>query len=440
MKFGSYSPPSSPSLDQQRDALQKGLGRALQWALNGRLDNEPLMEACLRDQRFDAQVEDSRGEWLWRMIRAVDATDQFRVPLLHALYDLSDERSANQLCELACRYAGMGDETFRRRLYEIVEQKPFADSPWLGEEEIVALDGEQAFVFAARVRGRLLVSREWEWDDGRLIDIAVERFGEEHVGRLLEATLDEAVSRFREHWRQDKQREAEQRQHRSHRERMVAIPVSEIIRAAESDSKCFWLRGWGMHAGEADLQTVLQCLWAAREPRRIANLLRVFSARALPEFDARLIELCRHSDEEVQRRAVSALEQNAHPLIRQFALTELQKGVRNGSLVALFINNYRQGDEQRILKAMEFPDDACELHWLLMDVVKVLEKNREADCFRLGIIAYASTPCENCRFYAARLLLSQQLAPQWLKQECQYDSGEDCRKLVEKTTGSTEAE
>ena len=90
------------------------------------------------------------------MIRAVDAADRFRVPILHALYDLSDERSASQLCELARRYAEAGDDTFRTRLYEIVEQKPIADSRWLGEEEIVRLDGEKAFLFAARVRGETL--------------------------------------------------------------------------------------------------------------------------------------------------------------------------------------------------------------------------------------------------------------------------------------------
>jgi hypothetical protein len=28
-----FSPPESPSLDQQRDALQKGLGRAMRWAM-----------------------------------------------------------------------------------------------------------------------------------------------------------------------------------------------------------------------------------------------------------------------------------------------------------------------------------------------------------------------------------------------------------------------
>jgi hypothetical protein len=407
--------------------------------MSGRLGDEALLEACLRDQRFDTQVESSRGDWLWRMVRAVGATERFRVPVLHALYDLSDDRSATQLCELARRYAEAGDETFRTRLYQIVEQKPFAHSPWLGEEEVVALDGERGFLFAAGVRGRLLAGREWEWDDGSLTHLAVERFGEEHVGRLLAASTDEALSRFREQWRQDKQKRGEQNARRSHKERMAATSAQEVLRAAEGDSRCFWFRGWGIHADEAMLQAVLQRLWVEQEPRVIANLVKVFSARPLPEFDARLIALCRHHDEEVRRRAFGALEQNAHPLVREFALTELQKGVRDGSVVALFINNYRQGDEHRILEAMELPDDECELHWLLMDVIKVLEKNPEADGSRLGILGYALTPCGSCRFDAARLLLNQQVAPEWLGEECRYDSGEECRALLKRPTGSTEA-
>ena len=62
----------------------------------------------------------------------------------------------------------------------------------------------------------------------------------------------------------------------------------------------------------------------------------------------------------------------------------------------------------------------------------------EADGSRLGVIGYASTPCENCRFYAARLLLSQHVAPAWLIEECRYDSAEDCRALAGTPTGSTE--
>src|SRR5262249_18385197 len=150
----------------------------------------PLMEACLRDQRFDMSVEDSRGNWLWQMIQAVGGTDRFRGPILREFYELSDDYSAGQLCELAKHYAGKGDRAFQTRLYEIVERKPFVDSPWLGEEEIIELDGESALLFAINVRGRGLANREWAWDDERLIEQAIERLGEGPVSQLLDNATD----------------------------------------------------------------------------------------------------------------------------------------------------------------------------------------------------------------------------------------------------------
>src|SRR5580692_8101970 len=118
-------------MDQQRDALKKGLGRVMQWALSGRLADEPLLTACQENQVFDTQCEDPRGAWLWRLVLAIGATDRFRDPILQAFNELSDEHNSIQLCELAKMYAKAGDSAFHARLYEIVEQKPFSTMPWL---------------------------------------------------------------------------------------------------------------------------------------------------------------------------------------------------------------------------------------------------------------------------------------------------------------------
>lgn len=440
MRFADFSPSSSPSLDQQRDALSKGLGRALQWATTGRLDDDALLAACLRDQRHDSQVEEPRGRWLWQMIRAVDAANRFRVPILHALHELPDDRSANQLCELALCYAEAGDEAFRTRLYEIVEQKPIADSHWLGEDEIVRLDGEKGFLFAAGVRGKGLAGRGWEWDDESLVWNAVERFGEGRVNDLLGNTADEALRSYREGWYQHKRTEDGQDPRQSHQERMRAITIGEILSAADSNDTGFHFRGWGRYATETNLLTILEHLWAVREPTVITKLLQVFSNRAYPRFDARLVGLCKHIDAKVRRQAIIALEQVEHPLIRQFALSELKQGGHNGSVVGLFSRNFQQGDEQRILESIEFPADECELHWLLMDVIEVLKTNPNADCSRLGVIAYASTPCENCRYYSARLLHNQHVAPEWLLEECRFDSSERPRNFVAEITNPPQAD
>ena len=194
MQFGDFSPPPWPSLECQQDALRKGLGRAVQWASTGRLTEVPLLAACLRDQRFDLQVEESRGDWIWRIIGEAGATERLRVPILHALYELSDERSASQLCGLAQRYAQMGDDSFRTRLYEIVEQKPIIDSPRLAEVEIAARDQ-----LVLELRGSLAREREIGSEMRGLLRLLTARF-EDREQELNTLRAELAASR-RPWWR-----------------------------------------------------------------------------------------------------------------------------------------------------------------------------------------------------------------------------------------------
>jgi len=228
VKFSDYSPPTLPSLDQQRDALQKGLGRAMQWAIAGRLEDGPLLDACLHSMRFDAQVDDSRGEWLWQLMQTVHAEDRFRSTILDAMHDFSDGWTTEQLCELGFHYATSGDEAFRARLYSTVEERPVAEMPWLGEEQILQLDGEQGFLVAARLRGRRLETQEFDWDDNNLLNVAIERLGEDRVIASLEAAADGATKRFRDGWFWHKNGQASEKRS-PHSERMQQIPISTII-------------------------------------------------------------------------------------------------------------------------------------------------------------------------------------------------------------------
>ena len=140
-----------------------------------------------------------------------------------------------------------------------------------------------------------------------------------------------------------------------------------------------------MFATDSDLATVLEHLWASAQPTETLSLLRIFSNRALPNFDSRLIELCQHTDEKVRRWAFNALEKNSAPAIHQFALTFLRDGASQA--IGLFINNYEQGDEQTILSCLELPSDQFAIHSMLLDVIKVLKNNPNADATQLGVVA-----------------------------------------------------
>ncbi|WP_165250637.1 hypothetical protein [Paludisphaera soli] len=234
MRIVDFSPPASPTLDQQRDALRKGFGRARMWAEVGKLEDGPLLEACLTDFRFDRQLEGTRGRWLAEIVRAADAMGRFRVPILRAL-DERDDANAGQLCELAFAYAKAGDDAFRSSLYRIVEAGPDDEGWLLVEDEVLDLDGEPAFLLLARLRGESLRHRGWQWSDDSFIRHSGEILGEERRDRLLRESGDALVAAFEE--RRRRHEEAEAAEHAAeppYRERMRSIAVEAVLEAAES--------------------------------------------------------------------------------------------------------------------------------------------------------------------------------------------------------------
>ena len=190
------------------------------------------------------------------------------------------------------------------------------------------------------------------------------------------------------------------------------------------------LRAWGKQASENDLGTVLQSLWIAREPLVVANLLRVFAARRVPDFDLRLIDLCHSDDSAVRRNAFVAISNIAHSAVRDFALRQLQTSPDDWLVLSLFHRNYRPRYEHLLFEAAELPHAVCEVHWFLMAFIDLLEMNPGADASRLGPLIYFLTPCEHCRFRAFRLLRRRKSDPAWMVRECRADANEECRELA----------
>lgn len=433
MEFVDRRPSSDPSLAEQADALQKGLGRAYLWASAGLLAHDVLLKACLVDQRLDMQCEEGRAEWLWDLMQRMNASESFRGPLLQSLRNCTTEPDAYQLCGLIAEYAERGDAECLKALYDVVGSRQVPDAIWIGEGQLLAIEGLKAFEFIASVRGKELGFREWDWDDNSAVDRAIELHGEEAVREILDHASNAEVRTFGDACRIAAERNPGSEGVPSHAARMQAISIEEVLQAAKKSEKGYWLRGWGMRASDADLMKVFEVLIADSTPLgEIARLLRVFSNRPLPRFEPRILELCQSADEELRRSAFKALAKLPHPAVREFAIAQLRRGeILNA--VRLFELNFAAGDEQLLLDALQWPEDPCLLHWMLTDVIHVLEANPGMKGKELAITAYWATPCQNCREDAAKWLIERRLAPQWLLEECAHDANEETRKLVADT-------
>lgn len=423
MKLPNYAPSQNPSLDQQRDALRKGLGRAYQWAETGKLDHKELLDACLSDLRFDHQCEDARGLWLWELVGVLDLVDDFRRPIFASLADLAEHGA--QRCQLAGCYAAQGDSAFQEALYVIAQTRPAPLEPWLGEAELLAIEPAMAVTTIAAVRGRELARRPWDWDDEAWLREAEERLGSEQVARLLDTSRHADVIRYRE----------QLREHRPLTEKPIKrsqrLSVAAIIEDAETGDSAYGpFRYWALHAPPAELDLIFDKLLAADEPRVVERYLRLFGARSFPRLHPRLFELCRYDDLQLRRRALRALRNVSDPAVRRFALALLDESPFVWESVQLFRKNYQLGDEAHLLDRIELPPDEDERHWLLMEATHVLENNPAADPSQLGLLAYAELPRSVCRKSAAKLLLARDAAPPWLAHECRHDAAEDIRALV----------
>ncbi|MGC4003142.1 MAG: HEAT repeat domain-containing protein [Pirellulales bacterium] len=416
-----YTPPAKPTIEQQHDALQKGLGRAVLWARSGVLAEESLRHACVNDLRFDRQCESYRGHWLWTILVTGDFVTRLRAPILDALRELSDDYVAYQLCQLAGHYAEQGDAEFRSELYRLVERKPLPDCRSLGEDEILRLDGEAAFLFAVRARGEHPSAEGWDWGDTQLVEEAIKRLGEPRTMTLLDDSDDTWVRRFATTWREQPQRNDGHDPMGDYRSRMRAISVDDLVRMTPKNPYSPY-RGWGKHADEAQLTDLFDRICVEPDPTIAARLLKAMSWRALPTYDERLSELCRSSHPDVRRSAWTALSRIQDSRVRDDAIAELRKEPYDPNVFELFERNFRPGDEELLLKRLELPDDRDVRHWVLSDLRNVVEQNRSEYVAPLALTVYFETPCAICRGGAAEVLLEMNTAPTWLQEEYAHDS------------------
>jgi len=398
-------------------------------------DGTILLNACLRDLRYDRQCEEARGPWLWQVMNAVGVTDAFRGAILDSLTAIDDGLAGHQLCQFAVFYARNGDERFRLRLQEIVTRKPDPSYPSCGEHELIDLDGEAGFLCAARARAGLLMSKEWDLEDGFFIEAAIKQLGEPVVLTTLhrESPSSSGIKRLYDGWQRSAENKANEKR-QSHGDRMRQISLDTVIRAAEcEESPPAFLRGWGRYADEGDVRAILSRLLNAQRPAVVANYLRVFSSRPVPDFNEHFLAFAFSEDENVCTRAYAALAQNKHPAIRKFALDNLNERITEPNFLELFIRNFRPGDEGLLLASFRVPEDVVQSHWWLMDLLQILEHNRESKCHELAKRIYRLTPCSSCRHDATKLLISRNVAPRWLIEECRHDAVEDTRKLADAT-------
>lgn len=434
--------PEAHTAETFRKALRKGQGRALQAVLaEGRLiDEEAMLDACLRDRSYDPQLEAERAPWLIDILTAAESVDRFQTPILEALSRSDDTWDLEQLCELAEVYAQRGSEKARKALYRTWDRSPDPSAPWLAAEQILRLDGLDGLLYIAERRGAAVRRGDKNWGLHDIIRDAEGICGPKAVADALEASALRSanVAAFAKQAEEERQRHLEQASEDwvGLRKGVQAIPLAQVLDAIESRSPGLsnhMLGRWGRRTDEDSLQRVAEGLLRETDPERLVRYLAVFSRRPLPEFDARLIGLLDHAHASVRHRAARALAENEAQAVRDLALNRLKDGKADGGTLGLLKRNYRAGDHRLIessLAECEDPDEAHDICWGLRDVFDQAGRTEGTGCMLFG---YEQTPCSNCRQVFFAWLTDRGEAPAEVTAECRFDANPDIRSLAEST-------
>lgn len=424
------------SRKQFRDALEKGLGRAMLHARKHGLEgmHGELRWALLKSRVYDPQCEWHRPDWLWKLLRAARCEGRHRAAILNSLSKVTDYRDAKQLSALACRYALAGDAAAKRRLYAASERFVGVDNHGI-ERELMRLDGTRALKQVADRIGKELAKGgdDWKfrvrsiwWNAKNILGAGASARALAGGGSRARLFLKRALAIEASDRIEDRTRKARLKAEGPKRKTWLEFR-SDLETKGSSASPYLFAR----HATAGELRDAYKALANEKRTLQAGKLLQVFNSRRPPSFEPFLLKFSRSSDEFVQNCAWNALAHFRRPEVRGLALTAARRrcNVGNGSL-SLFAKNYRSGDAGLILEAVSGSWDPDTAHCVGMSVLGVAKVHADRSLAPAYAACYEFNPCALCRRDFFKKLLSLKSAPSWMIQECRDDTDSDTRSLA----------
>jgi hypothetical protein len=398
-------------------ALAKGSGRSvliMRQAADPRSFEDAVVHACLHDLAYDPQCEHERSEYLARLI--IETGDEKGLFARLAAHIRDQDVDAPLLFTVLARLAAKNGEFEKsavRKAY--LDLDPEAQLDCL--DALVRLVGISAFIEGA---ARIVTDLEVEgWRAGGLLDAL-----KEHD----EATFDQSVCAARAEY------PSVERLMAQYEASNQTTPVADgpydlpAIRTELRQGKR--PRGVIFKELSSDDWRLICNDFLAHDRDEIAlPYLTLFGRRPFIGNPSDLVRWTISSNSRVVWAATRSLGRIASPVVRDMALEQIRAGKPSG--VRLLASNYRSGDLAMILPMLRDLTDNDEVHDLGLAILNLTGENdvsveNSAD---LLLLLYERTPCSMCRGDVVSRLFNARRVPDWMADECRFDSDPDTAGL-----------
>ena len=412
---------------QFKDSLLRGQGRCI---LAAQADPERCRDivlwACGRELAFDTQSDGTRSWFVHRLIRCYPDSKPFLDGIIQSFDRTKPDRSWKLIClaERLMLFSDEGETAAEQALWrkyealyaQLLARKRLSDALFPLRDNFSMLCDILAEDLDAHIRiaedvGRLF--REKSFFDG---DDFIWLYHKGHNGALKKlAGKSENIAAYLHEGKRCLKK-------RASADRTPPVPH-------HGPALSLWLKRNGSAEMIADCA---EKYLSQTSPDLRAEALRAFFRCPYPGDPSPIIRDAGSDHASLREAAWCALENIRHPMVREFALQNLDSD-RTDAL-PVFIRNYLDEDavllEGLVEQIPADPDDENGWHRVYIHVLNMAEKGLKAPPGLLNHI-YEHSYCAYCRNRALRQMGKRRLLTEERLQECLFDCNEDIRRYAE---------
>jgi len=443
------------TVDEFERLLNRGRGKAIVYLQTH--DAAPYREVIryvaltdVTDESF--QAENGRSHYLMDLITLSgqeEAICEAAIQALHAQIKVTND--FYQLFDLLAAYARKGYQQAHQALYawcrayyDPYQPQGFAMKP------LLELDGASAFLFLLDPldSGRYPeITNENIYAFSRALDVLEEKKGVEETQKALYAltvslpalreTIDTLYTLYALYLKSIIPTPST--------DKTVVFPstLSYAELREKADTENWWqpnhiveqFKKWGEQASQTDLLEAatdfitLDLTWDQRW-----CFAFIFQSKGFPLNDlSRLFEMIYQSkNQPLDGSILRIFAHTHHPDVRAFALKCLSDPQYIFQALELLTSNFEATDWGLIALSFDFDLGDYLVHDLGFSVQELFRKYPSLDAPPCLIRLFESNPCALCREGVVKSLVSLNALPDWMADECRYDSSPDLRAYAER--------
>ena len=287
------------------------------------------------------------------------------------------------------------------------------------------LDGKEGFLFIIDAIGERIIADKEYWEDDRLLRNAYEQFGEEETKNLLikEANSKSAIKVYMETVMHNTETSF----------KSGYSNYTEIKKKIAEDKigdHLFWLSIWGKKATQNEIEVAAYDLINENDERKLIPYLALFFRRDFPYELDKIIELAKSLNDKLASAAFRVLKRYENKLIHDLAAELIEKGDVNPDVLELFEKNYTDSDIELIERVFFNKYSDFDYHGIGRTLINIFKNYKTPVCQNMMLELYKNGKCSSCRGWIIDILMDNKILPDWVAQECLYDSNLETRQRV----------